>query len=117
MLMWNLVTGAKMIGAAINHRWFHSFDFAVNVEVELKIPEFHLQGSQISIQALDASPQIVGIEIFDVSGRMVLSENTEIDMHTSINIPVLVRGIYLLKISYDKRFETHKLVISGAGFK
>ena len=58
---------------------------------------------------MSSADEIVGIEIFDILGKVVLSKNTS-NVEVSVDASVLTNGVYLAKISSAKGFETIRIV-------
>jgi PKD repeat protein len=59
----------------------------------------------------DAPQAILGYQVFDLSGRLLISENTPQTNHQEIPINGLAKGIYILRLNHAKRTEQVRFVV------
>ena len=52
----------------------------------------------------------IDFELYDLNSRLVMHKTAKLDR--SINVSSLINGIYILKIFYDGRSESHRLIKS-----
>lgn len=60
---------------------------------------------------VDAAQAITAYQVFDLSGRLLFSENAPQSMHQEIPISGLSKGIYILRLNHAKRSEQLRFVV------
>ena len=69
------------------------------------------EGTQILIDIRDSNGNDIYYEIFDLNGSLIKSGISAVN--NSIRIDNIMNGIYFIKIKFDNRIETHRIIKSS----